>query len=123
MEEAFALERQQQFEQATDLYEQILQRDPLSERAYDRLMIIFRKQKAYKKENEIIKQAIGAYEHDRKEDIQAWAKSHKGIAAKSKALAKSLGLLNKSGLPAYEKAQVVRWRKRLEVVKKKLSKG
>lgn len=94
--------------------------DPLLARAYNRLMILYRKQKEYKKEMAIIKQAIGAYEKEIKEDQQAWKKANSKSARLNLNLAKAMGLLDDKGLPVYEYPQVMTWRKRMETVRKKL---
>jgi len=94
--------------------------DPLLARAYNRLMILYRKQKEYKKEMAIIKQAIGAYEKEIKEDQQAWKKANSKSARLNLNLAKAMGLLDDKGLPVYEYPQVMTWRKRMETVGKKL---
>ncbi|MFC6101646.1 hypothetical protein [Olivibacter domesticus] len=94
--------------------------DPLLARAYNRLMILYRKQKEYKKEMAIIKQAIGAYEKEIKADQQAWKKANSKSARLNTNLAKAMGLLDDKGLPVYEYPQVGTWRKRMETVRKKL---
>ena len=84
-------------------------------------MIIFRKQKDYQKELGIINNTIKSYEAEAKSSIQE-RKLNSKIASLSRSLAKSLGLLTKSGLPVYINEDVDRWIKRREIVKKKLKK-
>ncbi|MBZ4192174.1 hypothetical protein [Niabella beijingensis] len=105
---------------AVKAYGQVLQKQPLFAAPYNRLMIIFRKQKEYKKEKAIISQAIAAYENKVKEEVQTWSGNNKKSAGLNRSLAKALGLLGNKGLPLYEDAQVAGWRKRLAVVQKKI---
>jgi len=57
-------------EDAIKSYNLVISKDPLQAGAYNRLMILYRKLKEYKKELAIIKQAIAAYEKDFKDDQQ-----------------------------------------------------
>lgn len=101
-------------------YSLVISKDPLEAKAYNRLMILYRKLKEYKKELAIIKQAIGAYEKDIKDDQLTWKKANTKSAKLSLSLAKSMGLLNDKGLPVYEEPQIMTWRKRMETVQKKI---
>ena len=47
---------------AIELYNQILKRDALQKHAYDRLMIIYRQEKNYKKELSVINSGIKTFE-------------------------------------------------------------
>src|SRR5438309_4708473 len=60
--DARAAEESQQYDTAAELYQQILKQDTLNQEAYNRLMIIYRKQKDKKKELSIINTAIKAYQ-------------------------------------------------------------
>jgi tetratricopeptide (TPR) repeat protein len=105
---------------ATDSYKQVLKKDALNAGAYHRLMVLYRKQKDYKKELAVIQKAIQMYEKDIKQDQQAWRKKNQQSADLSQDLAKALGLVNEDGLPVYEEPHISTWRKRLETVQKKL---
>ncbi len=107
-------------EDAIKSYNQVISKDPLQVGAYNRLMILYRKLKDYKKELAVIKQAIAAYEKDIKEDQLSWKKANTKSAKLSLSLAKSMGLLNDKGLPVYEDPQILTWRKRQETVQKKI---
>ncbi len=50
------------FEQASEMYERILNEDNLEVEAYDRLMIVYRKLKDYMKELSVIDRGISAYQ-------------------------------------------------------------
>jgi len=67
--------------------------------AYNRVMILYRKQKMYKKELSAIKKAINAYEKDILKDQQAWKKINGHTAELSQNLARALGLMDDKGLP------------------------
>ncbi len=121
LEDAIRLEGEGDSKEAEKHYDIVLDRDPLNVTAYNRLMIIFRKQKEYRKELAIINRAIKSYEADAKSSIQH-RKLNSRIAGLSKSLAKSLGLLTKGGLPVFLNEDVDRWIKRREVVKKKTEK-
>ena len=102
---------------AVKTYEAMLKKDDLNIHAYNRLMILYRKQNEYKKEAALIKKAIAAY--------VAFYKKHqpshsKKIVSLSKALAKSTGLTGKSGKSLYDPEPIAGWKKRLENLKKKM---
>ena len=121
LEEAIRLEGEGDFKEAEKHYYIVLDKDSLNVTAYNRLMIIFRKQKEYRKELSIINKAIKSYEAEVKSSIQERKLNNK-ITSLSRSLAKSLGLLTKSGIPAYINADVERWFKRKAIVVKKLKK-
>jgi tetratricopeptide (TPR) repeat protein len=121
LEEAIWLEGEGDSKEAEKHYNIVLDRDSLNVTAYNRLMIIFRKQKEYQKELAIINRAIKSYEAEAKSSIQD-RKLNSKIANLSRLLAKSLGLLTKSGMPVYINEDVDRWIKRRKIVKKKLKK-
>lgn len=120
LKEARVQELEGNTEDAIKSYSQVISKDPLQFGAYNRLMILYRKLKEYKKELAVIKQAIGAYEKDIKDDQQIWKKANRKSARLSLSLAKSMGLLNDKGLPVYEDPQILTWRKRQETVQKKI---
>ena len=121
LEEALRLEGEGDLKEAEKHYNIVLDKDSLNVAAYNRLMIIFRKQKEFRKELNIINSAIKSFENDAKSAMQD-RKLNSKIARLSKSLAKSLGLLAKNGLPVYINDDVERWIKRREIVKKKLRK-
>ena len=121
LEEAIRLEGEGDLKEAEKHYNIVLDRDSLNVIAYNRLMITFRKQKEYQKELSIINKAIKSYEAEAKSSIQD-RKLNSKIASLSRSLAKSLGILTKSGMPVYINEDVDRWIKRREIVKKKLKK-
>lgn len=120
LKEARSQELEGKTNEAIKSYSLVISKDPLEAGAYNRLMILYRKLKEYKKELAIIKQAIGAYEKDIKDDQLTWKKANTKSAKLSLSLAKSMGLLNDKGLPVYEEPQIMTWRKRMETVQKKI---
>src|SRR5690606_30038254 len=98
----------------------IITKDKLNVDAYNRLMVLFRKQKDYKKEHQIIKKALLAFENEIKENQREWKKTNRKSADLSENLAKALGLLDNLGDPIYDDPQMMTWRKRLRVVEQKL---
>jgi len=84
---------------AIKTYEALLKKDELNVHAYNRLMIIYRKQKEYKKEAALIKKAIAAYEAFYKKHEPSHSRK---VVTLSKALAKSTGLTGKTGKALYD---------------------
>lgn len=120
LREARSLELEGNTNDAIKGYGMVVSKDPLNAVAYNRLMILYRKLKDYRKELAIIKKAIGAYEKDIKKDQLTWKKAHNESARLSLSLAKSMGLLNDKGLPIFEEPHILAWRKRLDTVQKKI---
>ena len=95
---------------AISQYRQIIHRFPLKERAYDRLMILLRKEKSYKLEVALIDQAIKIFnDHFGKPSVHAGKRK---VASLSRSLQKSLGLKGdkKDILSAFQ--PIARWQKR-----------
>lgn len=105
MEEALSLEK-------------LIKSHPTNERAYKRLMVIYRKQKEYKKELAVINKAIRSFEEKFNRKKPAF---NKKVAALSKALLKATGLADKKGNNLYEPGELAKWRKRKVIVSKKIS--
>ena len=104
---------------ATDLYHQVVKKDPLQTHAYDRLMILYRKEKNYKKELSIIDSGIKTFERFYKEQL---GKPSRKINEISKQLNKAFHLVDKKGNSLYTPEPIDRWLKRKEVVEKKMEK-
>ena len=104
---------------AIKLYRQVLKIDPMQIPAYDALMKIYRKEKAYKKELGIINAGIKVYE---KYYEKHSGKHNKEVDALSAKLNRSLGLVDKKGTKVYNPQPIGRWQKRKETVNKKLEK-
>jgi hypothetical protein len=104
---------------AADLYHQVLKKDPLQTHAYDRLMILYRKEKNYKKELSVIDSGIKTFERFYKEQL---GKPSRKISEISKQLNKAFHLVDKKGNSLYTPEPIDRWLKRKEVVEKKMEK-
>lgn len=120
IETAREAEASQELERAAELYERVIEEDLINEYAYDRLMVLYRRFKQYKDELRIIKAGIKAYENLYKTKSKH-TRSRK-IAEISNALLKSTGLADKKGNHLYDPEPIGKWKKRKEVVEKKLKK-
>jgi tetratricopeptide (TPR) repeat protein len=118
VERAMFFEKEKAWEKAIPIYEQLLKDNPLNESAYNRLMIIHRKEQAYKKEKAVINKAIKAFEGF----YRVKTKGHPSpkLLSLSKAFMKSTGLADKKGKLLYQKEPLGKWYRRLEVVEKRL---
>jgi tetratricopeptide (TPR) repeat protein len=112
------LEHEQNIEEAIALYKKAIKKDTLSEDAYNRLMILFRKQKDYKQELHIIKEAIKVFKEFY--DAQIPNKS-RTITELSNKLNRSTGLADKKGNTLYNPEPIAAWKKRKTIVEKKLN--
>src|SRR5690349_7089816 len=86
-------EREKSYAEAARQYEKILKANPIHIEANNRLMIVYRKLKLYRKESALISKAIAAHEKDMEAHQHKWIKEHSETAELSRPLAQSLGLL------------------------------
>lgn len=105
---------------AVEMYNEVLEKDPLQTHAYDRLMIIYRKEKNYKKELSVINSGIKTFEKFYKTSAGKPSKKIRDISEK---LNKAFHLIDKEGTPLYNPEPIDRWEKRKEVVEKKIEKA
>ena len=115
-------EKQGDTAEAVKYYYQALKNDPTDEIAYNRLMVYYRRRKEYKKELQVIQSAIASQQRHAQDFQQGWMRRNKKTARTAKALAKSLGLIDRKGMPVLETRQLDSWRKRLNVVRQRLKK-
>jgi len=120
LNKAKQLEKQGATEEATDVYEKIIRKDPYDEYAYNRLIIIHRKNKEYKKEKAVLDAGIKAFQQLYSESLRVSATAR--IKTLSKQILKATGLADKSGNLLYEREPLYRWNKRRELVIKKIKK-
>jgi len=120
LNKAKQLEKQGEMEEAASVYEKIIRKDPFDENAYNRLMIIHRKNKEYKKEKAILDAAIKAFQQLYAESLRLPVPPR--IKSLSKQILKATGLADKSGNLLYEREPLYRWNKRRELVIKKIKK-
>ncbi len=112
LKEAKDLEKDDQ-EQAIAEYKKITAAYPTSEKAYDRLMVLFRLQKDEKQELFWIDKAIRVFN---KTYNSASRKPNAKITAISKSLIRSLGLADKKGKFLHQPQPIARWEKRRSLV-------
>jgi tetratricopeptide (TPR) repeat protein len=117
-ETAGSLEQDGKYEEAAAVYQKLIKANPLLEKGYDRLMIIYRKLKEPKAELEIINKGISAFEKLYKRPREF----NKKVISISKALQKATGLADKKGNSIYDPQPLDRWKKRRRVVEKLLKK-
>ncbi len=121
LQQAAAAEKDDDLKLAEKLYKKQMQQKAFNDFVYKRLMIIYRRQKRYKDELDIINKGLKHFEEHR-----AKQSSKKNINASikriSSSLNKSLGLTNSKGKFLYEPEPIPSWKKRKEVVEKKLKK-
>lgn len=111
-------ESREEVAKAIAFYEKQVKQNPLNEEAYRRMMIIYRRQKNYRKELGVIRAGIKAFENLYKPSVSVL--KNKKVAALSKALLRSTGLADKKGNPLYQKEPIGSWTRRKLVVEKKL---
>ena len=116
IKQAKEAEKENDVETATALYEKAIKQKPVLEQPYARLMVIYRKEKEYKKELAVIKKALDIFTnvYDKKKEATNTAK----VASLSKALMKSLGV--KSTDEDFYPEPIAKWLKRKAVVEKKI---
>jgi tetratricopeptide (TPR) repeat protein len=108
-----------EWKEAIALYEKVIKLHPLEEKAYDRIMIAYRKLKEPRKELNAIKSGIDAFEELYKKSKKT---PDKKVIQISRALQKATGLLDKKGESIYRPEPIGRWLKRKAVVEKQLKK-
>jgi tetratricopeptide (TPR) repeat protein len=117
-ERAKEFEKKDRLDEAATLYQNVIKKSPTKEHAYNRLMIIHRKKREYKKEKEILDAGIKAFEQYYKAVTRIPAK--KSIESLSKGLLKATGLADQKGKLIYEREPLGRWKKRRKIVESKL---
>jgi tetratricopeptide (TPR) repeat protein len=118
IEEADEAEEKEDISLARKDYEEAIKMNPLAEKAYDRLMILYRKEKEYKKELQLINSGIKAFENFYK----SRKSGSKKIAEISKKLNRSFGFTDKKGNAVYDPEPIARWKKRKVTVEKRIKK-
>lgn len=121
LQQAAEAKKNDDLELAEKLYLKQMKLKAFNAPVYTRLMILYRKQKKYKEELEIINKGL---QHFKQHDAENTArkKSSASIKKLSKSLNKSLGLTDSKGNFLYEPEPIPTWRKRKITVEKKLKK-
>jgi hypothetical protein len=99
-------------------YEDVIAKDPLAEKAYNRLMILYRKKKDYKNELRIINAGLKAF----LEFYRSKKSGSRKVADISKKLNRAFGFTDKKGNAVYEPEPLPGWKKRKETILKKIKK-
>lgn len=97
--------------------EKMIRVHPTNEKAFQRLMILYRKKQDYQKELKTINTAIRNFEELYKKRTPAFSSKIKSL---SKAISKATGLTDKKGNSLYEKGELAKWKRRKKAVLKKL---
>ena len=105
--------------QAAKYYESAIKDERADEFPYNRLMIIYRKQKLYKDELRVIKRGIKIFEDFYKRHSPKTRKGKK-LSELSEVFMKASGLKDKKGNLVYQPEPIAKWTKRKEVVEKKM---
>ncbi|MEO6613263.1 MAG: hypothetical protein ABIT05_15370 [Chitinophagaceae bacterium] len=100
--------------------EKLILRQPTNAAACNRLMAIYRKLKDPGKELKVINKVIKAFEAKFQTRIPGYDKK---VIRLSKALRKMTGLADEKGNNLYQWGDLGKWKKRKELILKKLSKG
>lgn len=79
-------------------------------------MILLRKLKKSDKELKMIKNAISTFKKALQDHQQQWAKDNQQKLAKSKALARMLGIIGQNDLPEIKSESLQRWETRLHLL-------
>jgi hypothetical protein len=121
LEEAKEFEAAGELKKAESLYRKVIKAGPHNELPYNRLMIIYRKQKEPGKELAIVKKAISAFEDMYAPSIRQ-VKSKK-VSTLSNAFLQATGLTDKKGKLLHLPEPWARWNRRKALVEKKLKKS
>jgi tetratricopeptide (TPR) repeat protein len=118
--EAGNAEKEGDLSLAAQLYEQAIKENSTDEFAYTRLMIVYRKLKQYKDELRIINKGIKSFKEAFNKRIKHSVRKNSTVSKLSTALMKSSGLLDKKGNAVYEPQPIESWKKRKQIVEKKI---
>ncbi len=108
---------------AVELYESSIKKGIADPFPFDRLLIIYRKQKKYKDELRVIKRGIEVFNKQMKEQQQrllAHTKSLTSLKRLSNAFSKTSGLTDKKGTLKYLPGPVSKWLRRKKIVEEKI---
>ena len=118
--EAKFAEQENDVVKAIELYELAIRQKPLEETPYERLMIIYRKQKRYKDEIRVIQTALDLFMEHYDEKANKLYGNNKRLLQTGKALLKSLSPKGKNQEQFYPEP-IPKWIKRKETAEKKIN--
>ena len=110
---------------AISLYEKNIKKGIADAVPFNRLLVLYRKQKRYKDELRVIDKGIEVFTKQIEKQQQQMllnSKNKTQVKRLSALVGKKVGLMNKKGTGLFIPAEVSRWQKRRETVKKKLKK-
>lgn len=122
LQQATGLEKAGDLPGAQKIFLQLLGKIPGNYSAYDRLMVIYRKQKEAKKELELIDLAIKDFEESYLNRQNSWIAKNKEAAEMTRSLAISLGVMDKRGLPVGSDPVLQKWQKRRDLLALRMQK-
>lgn len=119
LQQAAAAEKNEDYDLAEKLYKKQLEQKAFNTPVYSRLMTVYRKQKKYKEELQLINKGL---QHFKEHNANRLASKTSSAAIKkiSNSLNKSLGLTDKKGNFLFEPEPVPAWKKRKAIVEKRL---
>ena len=109
------------WKEAEQWYREVLKIDAHNEAAYNRLMIIYRKQREWNKEWQTVKKAISSFEEMYAETAKTT--ENKKVARLSQSLLKLTGLADQKGKPVYLPGPLAKWKRRKITLDKKFKKN
>jgi tetratricopeptide (TPR) repeat protein len=112
-------EREGEIKQAIRDYKMLVKINPLNEKAYNKILMLYRQLSDYENELKTVNAAIKSFEEVYR---KKQGKPRKKIAQLSKTLQKITGLTDKKGDDVYRPAPIARWEKRKNTVIKRLKK-
>lgn len=112
------LEKKGMLKEAAKTYEKLIKQEPYRESNYNRLMMIYRKQKDYKNEIRIINTGIETF---RNFYMPSAIGKHKSIIDLSKKLNVLIGLSDKKGNKLTDAEPIAKWKKRKATVLKRIN--
>lgn len=118
LQKAREAERAADWPGAERRYHLVLKREGSHLQAFQRLMIVYRKQKMYRQELAIINKAIAAYT----KLYEPRAAHNKKVQSLSARINKAFGMTDRRGRSLYEPGPVAVWKKRKALVEKRMSK-
>ncbi|MFN0257313.1 hypothetical protein [Pedobacter ureilyticus] len=116
-------EKQGELTAALALYAKVTASDALQANAWHRQMVILRKLKKPEQELQLLKKAISSYRQGSSDARSAWIKTNHDKVESSRALAQTLGLVDKEGLPHTGEDVTSKWAQRLTLLQKRLAKA
>ncbi len=122
--EAREAESNDDIDTAVKLYEENIKSGYPDQYSFDRLMVLYRKQKKYKDELRVINRGIKVFTDDyarRQKGQISEARNKKQVTALSNAIMQKSGLKDKKGNDTYVPEPLNKWMKRKQTVEKRLS--